>query len=75
MRVRDMQGTPAHIETLVSTDGVRRHPAHCLFANGRGKKRKCSCKRCPLYNQNCSSASRCDYYEDNRYPEQKQFLA
>lgn len=66
MGVRNMQGTPAHLETIKTTDGVRRHPAHCVYADGRGKQRKCSCKICPNYGCGCNSASRCDYYEDDR---------
>ena len=63
-RVRNMQGTPAHIETLKNKDGVRRHPAHCIFAVGKGKNRICDCDQSPIWNSNCRSAKQCDYYSE-----------
>ena len=61
-RVRDMQGVTTHITTLKS-DGVRRHPAYCIFAEGKGKARICTCPQGLIYGKHCGSASKCDYYE------------
>ena len=61
-RVRDMQGVPAHIVALKS-DGIRRHPAYCIFAEGKGKSRICTCPQNPNYYKHCSSAAKCDNYE------------
>lgn len=61
-RVRDMQGVPSHIETLKS-DGNRRHPSYCIFAEGIGAKRICTNPQCSLYYERCRSAAKCDYYE------------
>lgn len=62
-RVRDMQGTPAHIECLKSND-KRRHPSYCIFHDGTGKNRICTNPLCPLYSESCNSARFCDYYEE-----------
>lgn len=62
-RVREMQGTPAQIVTLKS-DGKRRHPSHCIFAEGKGANRKCSNAISPMNNEHCNSAKRCEYYEE-----------
>lgn len=62
-RVRDMQGVPAHIVTLKS-DGKRRHPAHCIFAEGKGEMRICTNPLCLLYYEHCKTAAKCDYYEE-----------
>ncbi len=64
MGVRHMHGVPAQIKTLKSADGIRRHPAHCIFAEGKGKNRICTSPQCSVYYQHCSSASKCYYYED-----------
>lgn len=61
--VSQMQGVPAHLTTLKS-DGKRRHPAHCIFAEGKGKERKCTCPQCEMYIEHCSSAKNCNYYEE-----------
>ena len=61
-RVRDMQGVPAHIVTLKS-DGIRRHPSYCIFADGKGKNRVCTCPQSPTYYKNCNSAAKCNYYD------------
>lgn len=61
-RVREMQGVSAKIVTLKS-DGVRRHPAHCIFAEGKGKARICTCPHSSIYYENCNSASKCEFYE------------
>lgn len=66
MGIRHMQGVPAHLETLHSDDGVRRHPAHCMFAEGKGRSRICGNPHCEYYLLPCHSAKRCDYYEDKR---------
>lgn len=63
-RVRDMQGVPAQVTTLKS-DGVRRHPAHCIFAEGKGTSRCCTCPHSPVYLKHCKSAAKCDFYEKN----------
>lgn len=60
-RVGEMQGVPAQIVKLKS-DGQRRHPSYCQFAKGKGKKRICKAKKCPMYNLHCSSAAKCDFY-------------
>lgn len=62
-RVREMQGVPAHIETLKS-DGKRRHPAHCIFSEGKGTKRICTCPQGPKYYEHCTSSAKCNYYEE-----------
>lgn len=63
-RVRDMQGVPAQIEVLKS-DGHRRHPAHCIFHEGKGKSRICTNpQNTPLYYKNCTTSKNCDYYEE-----------
>lgn len=62
-KVSQMQGVPAHLTTLKS-DGKRRHPAHCLFAEGKGKARKCTCPQSTNYNCLCRSSVHCDYYEE-----------
>lgn len=69
-RVSEMQGVPAHITTLKS-DGIRRHPSYCIFAEGKGKARICTCAQGPNYYKHCNSAARCDYYErkDNKQQE------
>lgn len=61
-RVRDMQGVSAQIVTLKS-DGIRRHPSHCIFAYGKGKSRICTCAQSSMYYKYCNSAAKCDYYE------------
>ena len=61
-RVRDMQGVSAQIVTLKS-DGMRRHPAHCIFSDGKGASRICTCPQSPIYYKHCSSAAKCDFYE------------
>lgn len=61
-RVRDMQGVPAQITTLKS-DGERRHPAWCIYAEGKGKSRFCTCPLSEIYMEHCSSASRCSHYQ------------
>lgn len=63
-RVRDMQGVPAQIEVLKSTDGHRRHPSHCIFHEGIGKSRICTNPTCERYYEHCNSAKNCDYYEE-----------
>lgn len=62
-RVREMQGVSAQLEYLKS-DGNRRHPAHCIFHDGKGKARICTNPLSEKYYQNCNSAKRCDYYEE-----------
>lgn len=56
MGVRHMQGVPAHLEILHSSDSVRRHPAHCMFAEGKGKSRTCVNPHCDYYLLPCHSA-------------------
>ncbi len=63
-KVSQMQGVPAHLETLKS-DGIKRHPAWCKFAEGKRSERTCKNKKCPIYLTHCSSAAKCQYYEKN----------
>ena len=58
-----MQGTPAHLETLKS-DGKRRHPSKCRYAEGKPKDRYCKNPNFVLYLQQCRSSAKCDYYEE-----------
>lgn len=67
-KVSQMQGVSAHLTTLKS-DGKRRHPAYCIFAEGKGKTRICTSPQCSNYYKHCSSASKCEYYEANRISE------
>ena len=62
-RVRDMQGVPAHL-AYIKTKDKRRHPAHCIHSDGKGKERVCMNTQSGIYNHHCSSASRCDYYKE-----------
>ena len=62
-RVRDMQGVSAQIVTLKS-DGKRRHPSHCIFAEGKGSNRFCTNEQCPMWKEHCRTAAKCDYYEE-----------
>lgn len=61
-QAREMQGVPAHREYLKS-DGKRRHPSRCIFAEGKGKERICKCPKCVFYCCSCHSAVKCDCYE------------
>ena len=61
-RVGEMQGVPAHITTLKS-DGIRRHPAPCVFADGKGRARRCMCPQSPVFYGQCTSAAKCDFYK------------
>lgn len=61
-KISQMQGVPAHLETLKS-NGIRRHPAHCIFAKGKGASRSCTSPLSPFYLQHCSSAAKCDFYK------------
>lgn len=61
-KVSQMQGVPAHLEVLKSNDG-RRHPAQCIFSEGKGEARICTCPQSDLYYKRCRSAKRCPYYE------------
>lgn len=63
-RVREMQGVSAQITALHTTDGVRRHTSHCIYAEGKGKARMCTCPECEIYMRRCTSAARCTYYEE-----------
>ena len=62
-RVREMQGVPAHLEYLKS-DGKRRHPSHCIYADGKGSNRICTSTESPIYNQVCHSSKYCDFYRE-----------
>ena len=62
MGVRHMQGVPAQIETLHTTDKKRRYPTHCIFCEG--KERICSNPIGIFYLDRCRSSSKCDYYEE-----------
>lgn len=62
-KASQMQGVSAYLTTLKS-DGKRRHPSHCIHAEGKGKERKCTCPQCVMYNEHCRSSVHCDYYEE-----------
>ena len=62
-KVSQMQGVPAHLETL-KVNGKRRHPARCKFHDGKRQARICKCNKCSNYLLRCPSASKCDYYEE-----------
>lgn len=62
-RVRDMQGTPSHLEYPPS-DGKRRYPVHCIFHEGSGKVCICMSTQSPIYGRNCNTAQNCDYYKE-----------
>ena len=68
-KVSQMQGVSAHLTTLKS-DGKRRHPAYCIFANGKGKNRFCTSPQSHNYYKHCTSAKNCEYYETNRHTEE-----
>ncbi len=61
-KVSQMQGVPAHLEFLKANDS-RRHPAYCIFAEGKGANRVCTCPQSETYLKHCRSAKRCEYYE------------
>ncbi len=65
VKVSQMQGVPAHLEVLKAKD-PRRHPAHCIFAEGKGTARICTCTKCEMYLLHCGSAKRCKYYESKK---------
>ena len=62
-RVRDMQGVSAHLECLKS-DGKKRHPARCIFHEGKGINRICTNPLCEIYYEHCNSSKNCNYYEE-----------
>lgn len=62
-RVRNMQGTPAYLEYLRS-DGKRRHPARCIFHEGKGRNRICLNPQSLVYKRNCNTSKNCNYYEE-----------
>ena len=64
-KVSQMQGVSAHLEVLKS-DGHRRHPAHCIYAIGKGKNRKCNNANYNNYQCECHSAVRCSAYADDK---------
>ena len=64
-RVRDMQGVPAHIETLKS-DGKRRHISHCIYSKGKKGNYICKCTKSPNYNLECHSSSKCAHYSETK---------
>ncbi len=69
-KVRQMQGVPAQL-TYLKSDGIRRHPAHCIFSEGTGQNRTCTNIHSPKFNMNCKSSKQCEYYEDDRTDVQK----
>ena len=62
-RVSQMQGIPAHL-TYLKTNDKRRHPAHCIFADGKGKLRICTSPQSEKYMESCHSARNCEHYEE-----------
>ena len=69
-KVSQMQGVSAHLTTLKS-DGKRRHPSYCIFADGKGKNRICTSPQSYNYRKHCTSAKSCEYYETNIHTEDK----
>jgi len=65
MGVRHMQGVSAQLEVL-KVKGPRRHPSHCKYHDGVGKNRVCNYISGHMYKKHCTSASKCDYYVDDR---------
>lgn len=63
-RVRDMQGVSAHLTFLKKTDKTRRHPAHCIYASGKGKNRICTSEKSIMFNLNCKSSVHCENYKE-----------
>lgn len=63
MGVRHMQGVSAHLTTLKSKDGKRRHKARCTYYNKQYKM--CTCPiNTNFYRSTCGGSSKCDYYEE-----------
>ena len=62
MGVKNMQGTPYHIETLHNTDKKRRHKAKCKFIIKPAKI--CDCVESPYFRKSCGGSSRCDFYQE-----------
>ena len=60
-KVSQMQGIPAHLETLRKKD-KRRHPSYCIYHEGKGKNRVCKCIQSQNYSLTCSSARYCEFY-------------
>ena len=64
MGVRKMQGVPAHLETLHSSDGKRRDKRRCKFYYKPEKI--CDCPSSPYNQQYCSSSSHCEFYKERK---------
>lgn len=65
-RVRDMQGVPAHLETLHTNDR-RRNKAHCIHSEHTGNRVYiCHCQDSGYREKACGGSSRCAYYVDKR---------
>lgn len=62
-KVSQMQGVPAHLE-VIKSDGHRRHPARCIYAEGSGRNRKCNYSNYTNYKCECHNASHCEVYEE-----------
>lgn len=63
-KVSQMQGVPAHLETLKS-DGKRRYISRCIHSIHKGNhKYECTCKYSAYNDQLCRSSKNCDYYEE-----------
>ena len=63
-RVRNMQGVPAHIETLKNKDKKRRHPSKCKYHEGKHPERICKCEKSHMFLCKCETSQHCEYYEE-----------
>lgn len=64
-KISQMQGVSAHLEYLKSKDKTRRHPAHCIYHDGKGENRICNCDiNKERFSLRCTSAKNCDYYKE-----------
>lgn len=62
MGVRNMQGTPSHLETLRTGEKKRRDKRRCKFYTKPEKV--CDCVESPYFEKICGGSSRCDYYQE-----------
>ena len=68
MGLRHMQGTPAHLETLHPTDGVKRNRYRCIEYNS-------STKKCRYTGLPCCNVPHCErYHETNSNKMENEFV-
>ena len=60
--VKNMQGVPAHLETIKSKDR-RRNMSRCIFLLKPSKICDCA-QNLGYYRQRCGGSSKCDYHEE-----------